>query len=198
MHRTLGIPLAAAVVIISGAALAQTAPQPPAETPATQTARPEMTRDAVAGRATAMFTRLDANADGRIDAADREQRSGDRAGARFDRFDSNSDGAISREEFAAAGAMRGDRGGPGMARGMRGNGGHGRAMLARADADSDGAVTRAEFDAAMLARFDAADANSDGTVSREERRAARMEAGRAEGRGEGRRHRGHGQRDTNG
>jgi Ca2+-binding EF-hand superfamily protein len=197
MQRTLGLSLAAAVVILSGTALAQTIPQP-AATPSAPAARPEMTRDAVAERATAMFARLDTNTDGKIDAADREQASEDRTEARFDRLDTDGNGAISREEFAAQVEARDTRRGGGMARGMRGRGGNGHAMLSGADANSDGAVTQAELSAAMLARFDAADADSDGTVSREERRAARMEAGGGDRRGEGRRHRGHGQRDTNG
>ena len=183
MTKTLTISLAAGALLLAGTAVAQTTPAAPAA---------EMTRDAAQQRAAQMFTRLDANADGQIDAADRQARTENRAENRFDRLDANSDGAISRTEFAAIGAMRGDgRRGRGGNRGGRGEG-RGGAMIGNADADSNGTVTQAEFNSAVLARFDAADANDDGVVSREERRAARPE-GMRRGGGDGRRgHRGMG------
>ena len=138
--------------------------------PAARGPMAEMTRDAAQQRAAQMFARLDANADGQIDTADRQNR----AENRFDRIDANSDGSISREEFAAMGAMRGE----GRRGGRGGRMGRGADMIGAADADSNCAVTQAEFASAALARFDAADANDDGTVSREERRAARPEGGR--------------------
>ena len=194
MTRTLTFSIATAALLLSGVAYAQTTAQPAAtaERPARE-ARPDMTRDTVQERATQMFARLDVNSDGKIDAADGAERSGERNAARFERTDTNGDGAISAEEFAAMGDMRRNRmGGRNDAAageqpagrearsGRRGGGGggmgHARALLGQADADGDSAVTRAEFSAAMIARFDAADANNDGTVSREERRAARPEA----------------------
>jgi Ca2+-binding EF-hand superfamily protein len=120
-----------------------------------------------------MFDRLDANKDGKIDAADRDAQQG----AMFDRLDADKDGKLSRQEFAGAhqqgpdGAgerqgrmgMRGDRGGSdGMAR----------MMLRRADANKDWTVTREEFAAAAASHFDEVDANKDGAVSVDERKAA--------------------------
>lgn len=187
MNRTLTLSLAGAAVLLAGTAIAQTAPATPTP-PATRAAMPDMTRDTAQQHAAQMFTRLDANADGQLDTADRAERVEDRTEARFDRIDANSDGSISREEFAAMGEMRGEgrRGGRG---GGEGRMGPGHEMIGQADADSNGTVTQAEFNTAFLARFDAADANDDGTVTAEERRAshpAHNGAGRRGHRGMGR------------
>lgn len=149
-----------------------------------------MTRTEVQAHATQMFTKMDANKDGKLDAADRAAHQT----AMFDRLDGNKDGSVSRDEFAAArpgpGGERPDgermarrEGGPGEGSrhgGRHGGrdghmGGHmggGMHLLGMADTNKDGAVTQAEFTAASLAMFDKADANKDGTVTREERRAA--------------------------
>lgn len=131
-------------------------------------------------KSAAMWTKLDVNKDGKIDAADRAAK----AAQKFDKIDSNKDGAISRDEFAAhhsqmgQGSMmgghqgHGDSEGRGMHRGMRHGMGGGMMMHGLADANKDGAVTKAEFDAATKAHFDKADANKDGKVTPEERRAA--------------------------
>lgn len=192
MTKTFTLSLAAGALLLAGTAIAQT---PAARSTATPAATPapaaEMTRDAAQQRAAQMFTRLDANADGQLDTADRQARVETTATARFDRIDANSDGAISREEFAAVDALRGN--GRGEGRGGEGRMGRGGAMIGAADADSNGTVTQAEFNTAALARFDAADANDDGTVSRAERRAARPDGMGRGGRGDGRRgHRGMG------
>lgn len=182
MSRRLTFSLAGAALLLAGTAIAQTAPTPSQATATPQTeraARPAMTRDTALEHAGQMFTRLDANADGQLDAADRQERTEDRLEAHFDRIDTNSDNAISREEFAAMGEARherlggrmGERGG----RGGMGRMGHARELLTTADADGNSAISQAEFTAAMIARFDAADANDDGTVTAEERRAARPE-----------------------
>lgn len=185
MTRILTLSLTAGALLLAGTAIAQTAPATPTA-PTTRAAMPEMTRDTAQQHAAQMFTRLDANADGQLDTADRAERVEDRAEARFDRIDANSDGSISREEFAAMGEMRGQgrRGGRG---GGEGRMGPGHEMIGQADADNNGTVTQAEFNTAFLARFDAADANDDGTVTAEERRAARPE-------GRGHHGRSHGQR----
>src|SRR5690606_28300302 len=104
----------------------------------------DLTRAEAQQHAAQAFERLDANGDGRLDAADREARHQ----ARFDRLDANGDGAISREEFATIRAERGDgpraerrslRRAPVVTRGpaapMRG-------LRHNADADNDGIVTR--------------------------------------------------------
>jgi Ca2+-binding EF-hand superfamily protein len=186
MTKTFTLSLAAGALLLAGTAIAQT---PAATSTATPAPAAEMTRDAAQQRAAQMFTRLDANADGQLNTADRQALVETTATARFDRIDANSDGAISREEFAAVGAMRGI----GRGEGRGGRMGRGGAMIGAADADSNGTVTQAEFNTAALARFDAADANDDGTVSRAERRAARPEGMGRGGRGDGRRgHRGMG------
>ena len=118
---------------------------------------------------------MDANKDGKLDAADRDAR----RASMFDRVDGNKDGQISREEFAAHHAMPGRRGQHEGHR-MGGHGDHGGqhrmggGMMGKmADANGDKAITQQEFTAAALRRFDAADANKDGTLTLEERRAAR-------------------------
>lgn len=158
---TLTLIAGAAAIAVSSAAHAQTRQAPQAD----------MTRTQAEQRAAQMFDRLDVNGDGRLDAADREARQQ----ARFDRLDTNNDGAISREEFAASRAERGQRSAPrGERMGMGGKGGMAIGMLGPGrQAGADGAVDRAEFVAAALTRFDAADANNDGVVTAAERKAHR-------------------------
>ncbi|WP_137680675.1 EF-hand domain-containing protein [Aurantiacibacter suaedae] len=155
--------------------------------------RTPQTRAQAEARATAMFDRLDVNADDQLSPADRE--AAERK--RFDEADTDGNGQLSFAEVTAqrekrqqarterreqrsermaarGGEARGARQRAGM-RMMRGEGGFGGRMLQRADTDGSGAVSRAEFTAAALARFDAADSNGDGTISAEERRAARAD-----------------------
>lgn len=151
------------IIIASGllagtAALAQTA-QP-------GTAAPQ-TRDSMAEQTDRLFARLDQNADGRLDSADRAER----RARLFDRLDSNSDGLISRNEWAAAGERRHEAG-ERLGRNGRGDKRAGR-MPRNADADGDRAISQAEFRAAALARFERLDADRDGTVTPAERAAAR-------------------------
>ena len=164
---TISLLAGATVLAASGAALAQDRPARNADT----------TRAAAEQHAAAAFTRMDANGDGKVDAADREARHK----AHFNRIDADGNGAVSYEEFSAQHgkrdgrrAGRGDR--PegermGMRGGMRGS--HMMGMRGTADADKDGTLTQAEFTAAALARFDAADADKNGTVTAAERKAQR-------------------------
>jgi hypothetical protein len=85
---------------------------------------------------TAMFTKADTNADGKLDAAEREAQMvavmAQIAKARVaqgDRMDADEDGAVTLEEFTA----RDDR-------------------FVRLDKDGDGAVSKAEFDDARGGR----------------------------------------------
>ena len=152
MRRSLTLSFAVASTLLAGAAYAQAQP------------RPEMTRAAVEERTAARFQRMDTNADGVLDQADRE------AARRqaFDRVDTDRDGTLSFAEYEARRDTRA------KSRASRGLDRRDRAGLTRgADADSDGTVTQAEFTSAALARFDRADADSNGTISAEERRDAR-------------------------
>lgn len=164
---TISLFAGAAVLAASGAAFAQDRPARNAE----------LTRTAAQERAATAFTRIDANGDGQLDAADRAARQK----ARFDRIDTDGNGAVSYEEFTAQHgkqdgqrAGRGDRPG-GHRMGMRGGmrGGAMMGLRGKADANSDGTLTQAEFTAAALARFDAADADKNGTVTAAERKAQR-------------------------
>jgi hypothetical protein len=164
MRRTFTLSLAAtAALVAGGAAHAQDAP------------RGDMTRAQAEQHSAEMFGRMDVNADGVLDEADRE------AARRraFDALDADRDGALSFAEFEAQRdghpVTSAERRGPdtrGFAR--RGMRGFGRGEIAGvADADGDGAVSQAEFASAALARFDSADADRDGTISLEERRESR-------------------------
>lgn len=140
--------------------------------------------------ATAQFAKMDANKDGKLDAADRAAKRAERQAKMFASLDADSSGSISKAEWdqhsadrAAKRAARGEKraasgeAGEGKRHGMRGHrGGHhgmGGRMMGRADTDGDKAISQAEFQTAALARFDAADANKDGQVTAEERQAQR-------------------------
>lgn len=74
-----------------------------------------VTRAEAQASAAAMFTRMDVNKDGKIDAADREARRTQRKEEMFARLDTDKNGSISKAEFMAAkGPGDGRRGGPGM------------------------------------------------------------------------------------
>ncbi len=153
-----------------------------------------LTRAEAQANATQMFAKMDANKDGKIDAADRAVRQAEMQAKRFAAFDGNSDGSISKAEWDQHGAdraaKRGERkerrvaageAGEGKRDGMRGHhgkrGGHGmhggRGGWMKADGNGDKVISQAEFQTAALARFDAADANKDGQVTAEERQAQR-------------------------
>ncbi len=160
-----------------------------------------LTRAEAQTNATAMFAKMDANSDGKLDQADRAAKRADMQAKAFERFDANKDGQISKAEWeqhaADRAAKRAERGekraeagepgkrGPGM-RGHHGKRGghHGMrgGMMMKADTDGDKAISAAEFQTAALARFDAADANKDGQVTADERQAQRaaMKEKRAE------------------
>ncbi|MGB7412084.1 MAG: hypothetical protein WA910_13130 [Sphingopyxis granuli] len=157
-----------------------------------------LTRAEAQAHAAQMFAKLDANGDGKLDAADRAAARAAMQAKMFERLDANKDGSISKAEWdqraAERQAKRGERKekraaaageareGPRAMRGHHGKrGGHGMrgGMMMKADTNGDKAISRAEFETAALARFDRLDANKDGQVTAEERKAQR-EAKRAE------------------
>ena len=134
-----------------------------------------MTKAEFQAKGAAMFDKLDANHDGKLDTADRAAHEGQM----FDRADANHDGALSRDEFMAA-HQRGPEGPAGAGKhhggregGSRGEHGGGKMMLKMADTNKDGAVSRDEFLAAHAQHFGMMDANHDGQVTQAERKAAR-------------------------
>lgn len=149
------------------------------------------TRADAEAKATQMFARMDANKDGKLDAADRTAQRAERQAKIFASLDADGNGSISKAEWdkhgadraakrAERGEKRADAGEPGEGKrhhGMRGGhgkrGGHHGMMMGKADTNGDKAISQAEFQTAALARFDAADANKDGTVTAEERQAQR-------------------------
>ncbi|HEV7311168.1 hypothetical protein [Sphingopyxis sp.] len=143
-----------------------------------------LTRAEAQAHATQMFAKMDANKDGKLDAADRAARHAKMQAKMFERLDANKDGSISKAEWDQHGADRAAKradkradAGEGKRDGMRGHhgkrGGHRGMMMGKADTDGDKAISQAEFQTAALARFDAADANKDGQVTAEERQAQR-------------------------
>lgn len=129
-------------------------------------------------RADAMFSRMDANKDGKIDETDREARRTERKAKMFTMLDADGNGSISRDEFMSH--ERPQRMGrndtedrKGRWAGKRGHRGGMMAMAKMADTNNDGALSKAEFEAAHAKRFAMMDGNSDGQVTKEERKAAR-------------------------
>ena len=146
-----------------------------------------------------MFARADADRDGfitqvetqaikgqargqRAERAQRGQRAADpaRRAQMFERLDANRDNMISRDEWARAEAMRGQKMAQrqairGQRMAMRGGAMRGGAMLRMADADNDSRVSLQEATNAALQRFDRVDANRDGSVTRDERQQRRQQ-----------------------
>ena len=151
--------------------------------------KPTLTRAEAQARATQMFAKLDANKDGKLDAADRTARHAEMQAKRFAALDADKDGSVSKAEWdqhgadrAAKRAERGEKRAPagevrdGQRHAMHGpgkRGGHRMGGWAKGAAAGDKAMTQAEFVAASLARFDRIDANKDGQVTAEERQAMR-------------------------
>ncbi len=182
---------AAAALMVSAAANAQLAPAVPRDG--------VQTRAEAVQRVQAMFARADADRDGfitqvetqaikgqargqRAGRAQRGQRAADpaRRAQMFERLDANRDNMISRDEWARAEAMRGQKMAQrqairGQRMAMRGGAMRGGAMLRMADADNDSRVSLQEATNAALQRFDRVDANRDGSVTRDERQQRRQQ-----------------------
>lgn len=157
-----------------------------------------LTRAVVEQRVDAGFARVDANRDGFVTREEaravaqarrsqrgemrgaRQEQRGARRAERFAQLDTTRDGVISRAEFDARPALRGDRA---ERRGMRAQRRGGRSgglfarfgggMFNRADVNRDGRVSREEARSGALALFARIDSDRDGTISMDERRAAR-------------------------
>ena len=144
--------LGAALLVLAGAALAQTATRP--------TAQPAQARPDPGAR---MFEMLDANRDGRVTWDE----TWTFATTRFNAADADRSGGLAQGEFANLRPRREGATGPRPEWAQRME--QRRAAMFRAlDANSDGQVTLAEMQAPAQARFRAMDANSDGAVSRDE------------------------------
>ena len=177
---------AAAAILGTGAAFAQTAPVAPTapQTIRIHVAKPE-TRADMQAHVAKMFARLDTNHDGfvtreeaqamhaQIEAkmqqrmAQRAQNAGADRSKAFDRIDANHDGMISRDEFASAPRPQG------MMMRMAGmHPGLGGQMFDMVDLNKDGRVSLAEAQQAALQHFDRADLNHDGVLTPEERQQA--------------------------
>jgi Ca2+-binding EF-hand superfamily protein len=130
--------------------------------------------------ADAVFTKMDANADGTLNDGDKTAM----LAKRFAAIDTDKNGAISQAEFMAAHDMRGERRADRREKRMehrkmgkrhaREGGRDGRMdIMARADSNGDKAISQSEFRAAAEARFAKADTNKDGSISPDERKAGR-------------------------
>ncbi|WP_353229867.1 calcium-binding protein [Novosphingobium sp.] len=188
------------LVLLSTAALVSAAPV------AMAGPGPAATYAEVTAMADKMWTRMDANHDGRIDAADRDARMLEH----FVKADTNHDGMVSKDEFLAQVHARAaqwhahhpddadgppppghdgldhdgpDQDGadhgpmhPGMGRHPGGMIGMAVIHPAMRAARHDDAITRPAFDAAIKARFAALDTDHNGTLTRDELRAAMRDA----------------------
>jgi len=156
------IALAAALVALPLAVLAQDAASSSAATPSAGTAQ-EATGP---GRHHDWFAQWDTNGDGKISREEAQAAGAAMALKRFDKLDLNKDGVVTKEEIQQARAER-------------------RAALQQkfaarfkaADTNGDGGLSQAEMTAAFprLARhFDRLDTNKDGVVTLDELQAARQ------------------------
>lgn len=146
-----------------------------------------VTRAEAQAKAEQRFTEMDANKDGKLDAADKAARQSQK----FVEIDTDKNGSLNQAEFAAAHQRRmadapGKDGPPRAGRMMQHGGMHHGKMMGGgklADGNGDGTVTRAEFVAAHLKMFDLADGDKNGTVTKAERQAAhaRMREMRGDG-----------------
>lgn len=138
---------------------------------ASQDAR-ALTRAEALSEAREHFARMDANKDGKLDAADRGSRHQQMAGAMFDRMDADRNGSISREEWNSGAARLAEADGKREElRHMLRMGRPARPMMG--DTDGDRAISAQEFEARAMKRFEEADADKDGTVTMAERMTAR-------------------------
>lgn len=178
---------AVALAAVTSVAMAQTAPQAASQPGAERQhrLRGDADRD---GRLTqaefidgrlARLTASDADGDGTVTSeemqAARQARLAERADKRFAKLDADSNGAISRAEFDAGHAARGERG-PRAAHADRRGGRHGpmRGHGARPAVREHGPVVIADIRAKLTEQFGKLDANSDGAVTADEQRAARQ------------------------
>ena len=180
MKRTLILGgLAALTLGAGGVALAQQAPQdPPRQARGDKDGDGKVSKAEFVDGRTARLSALDTNRDGTVTAeemqAGREARRAQGADRAFARMDGNGDGMITRAEFDAVRADRGERraergerrGGRGMHRGPGGP---------RGERGERGPVVIAEAQARAEQGFARLDANGDGYVTAEERQAQRAE-----------------------
>ena len=175
-------------VLTAGAAMAQQAPVRGNRGDADGDGR--ISRAEFVDARVSRLTAIDANRDGSISAEERQSgidtRRNQRASARFEALDKDGNGSVSREEFAAAREMRGDRAERGGRHGMRqgghrggprghwgrGRGGHPGEWGPQAEAR--GPLTIADVQTQLTTQFDRVDANRDGFITAEERIAARQ------------------------
>jgi len=192
--KTLTLAVSAVTLALAGAAYAASgaAPEGLGNGPGMMMNK-TITRAEAQTMAAAMFDKMDANRDGKLDKADHEAKLLER----FKALDTDGNGQLSAAEFLA-GHAKGEGMGTGMGAGMNegpgmrgkmgakmgggkmGMGGHGREgmmMMHMADANKDGTVTRDEFIAAHLKHFDTMDTNKDGSLTPDERKAGMAKMG---------------------
>jgi hypothetical protein len=152
--------------LTAAALLAATATPALAQAGATETPV-AVTKTEMSARLDTDYADLDANGDGKVDAAEIKARlkKGAEADletikkerdASFGRFDADKNGSISRAEFDARTKLPEIR---------EATDADAKPVLDRFDANKDGNVTKEEFRAPTLANFEQLDKNKDGTLS---------------------------------
>lgn len=179
--------LAALTLAAGGAALAQQAPQdPPRHARGDKDGDGRISRAEFVDGRVARLTAADANRDGTVTPEEMraagEARRAEGADRMFARLDADGNGAVTRAEFDAARAERGERRGEagerrGGRRGMHRGGGRrgGLGHEGMREGRERGPVVIAEAQARAEQGFARLDANGDGYVTAEERQAQRGE-----------------------
>jgi hypothetical protein len=174
----------AVAIAITGAAIAAD--------PEVKMPKGPITKAEMLAHADARFEKMDRNADGKLDASDRDggahaTPSADHKAendAHFAAMDTDKNGSISRAEFDAAhtGPAKDMAHSKKRGKGKAGKrGAMGAYMMRSADSNNDMAISRDEFRAAAEARFAKQDANNDGILTAEERSARRGKMKRGAG-----------------
>lgn len=136
----------AAVFLLAGPSLAQTATRTPLAPPQAE-------------RADKMFERLDTNKDGKVALSEFQAGRGAQMMARLD---ADKDGKLSKDEFAEM--RKGKAEGADAAVKKAGSKGQGK-MWSKVDADNDGVLSKAELDGFLESRFKHMDADNDGALT---------------------------------